>query len=288
MNRRFAIIPLALFLLAPAIAQDAKATDAAIVKQIQGLRDLPDADRGKVTGQVALQIRSLPAGDRKVALALGLSHLATEGDPGRDNLQAVTTTLATALVETPAKPDKKGGPNGAYAELAELARYEGMSVDPAVVAADQFKQAADALVAQDAAIEKIDFTLKDLNGKKWTLSQLRGKIVAVNFWATWCPPCRKELGDLDLIATHFQSQGVVILGLDDENPFKINQFFGGHNLNYPVLLDEGRKVAEQFHVEGIPKTFVFDREGKLVAQSIDMRTQHQFLMMLAKAGLKPQ
>jgi thiol-disulfide isomerase/thioredoxin len=283
MRLRFSAV---LLLLAPALhAQDAKATDAAIVKQLQSLRSLPDADRGKQTGAVAMQIRALPAGDRKVALALGLSHLATEGDPGRDNLQAVTTTLATAVNETPVPANKKtGGPAGAYMELAELVRYEGMTAE---VADPQFKQAADLLAAQDAAIEKLDFTLKDLKGKKWTLSELRGKIVLVNFWATWCPPCRKEMPDLDAIYQHFKSQGLVILSLSDEDAMKVASYIGSTGYHPPVLLDSGGKVAKQFHVDGIPKSFVFDRDGKLVAQSIDMRTQHQFLMMLAAAGLHP-
>jgi hypothetical protein len=67
----------------------------------------------------------------------------------------------------------------------------------------------------------------------------------------------------------------------------VNTFIGGAGYHPPVLLDTGGKVSKEFHVDGLPKTFVFDREGKLVAQSIDMRTQHQFLIMLAKAGLHP-
>jgi hypothetical protein len=79
----------------------------------------------------------------------------------------------------------------------------------------------------------------------------------------------------------------VIVSLTDEDPFKVNAFIGQAGYHPPVLLDAGGKVAKQFHVDGIPKTFIFDREGKLVAQSIDMRTQRQFLTMLAKAGLHP-
>jgi len=169
-------------------------------------------------------------------------------------------------------------------DLAKLARYEQIATDfkdPLLTKADEI------LAADDADVEKADFTLKDLNGKKVTLSALRGKIVLVNFWATWCPPCRKEMPDLDLIYTHYQAQGLVIVSLTDEDPFKVNSFIGQAGYHPPVLLDSGGKVAKQFHVDGLPKTFVFDRDGKLVAQSIDMRTQHQFFVMLAKAGLHP-
>ena len=259
------------------------ATDAAIVKQIQSLRSLPDADRGKQTGDIALKIRALPASNRKLALAVGLSHLSTEGDPGRDNLQAVTTTLAQTLTETPI-PEKKNVPAEPYMELADLVRYEGMT---ASLADPQYKQAQDILAAQDAEVEKVDFTLKDTRGKKWTLSQLRGKIVVVNFWATWCPPCRKELPDLDAIESHYSQQGLVVLAITDEDITKPAAFFAGLSPSFTVLFDPGGTVHKEFHVEGIPHTFVFDRKGKLAAQAIDMRTQRQFFQMLGKAGLKP-
>ena len=67
---------------------------------------------------------------------------------------------------------------------------------------------------------------------------------------------------------------------------KVRPFIAEHQVTYPILLDPGRKVNDLFQVEGIPKTFVYNRNGKLVAQSIDMRTQKQFLRMLAEAGLK--
>jgi peroxiredoxin len=66
----------------------------------------------------------------------------------------------------------------------------------------------------------------------------------------------------------------------------VKPFIEQQGITYPVLLDPGRKVNELFQIQGIPKTFVYDREGKIVAQSIDMRTQKQFLEMLGQAGLK--
>jgi peroxiredoxin len=260
-----------------------QATESSITKQIQGLRAVPDPQRPAATIQIAKDIRTLPAGLSKLKLADALTHLVTEGDPGREALQTVADTLAQALSET-LQPAKDNQPPMPYMDLAKLARYEGITTDlkdPLLARADEI------LAADDAEVEKADFTLKDLKGKKITLSELRGKIVLVNFWATWCPPCRKEMPDLDAIYTHFQSQGLVVLSLTDEDPFKVSSFFSGGSYHPPVLLDTGGKVAKQFHVDGLPKTFVFDREGKLVAQSIDMRTQHQFLLMLAKAGLHP-
>jgi len=101
--------------------------------------------------------------------------------------------------------------------------------------------------------------------------------VLLNFWATWCPPCRKEMPDLEALYRRFEPQGLVILGVSDEDGDKVKPFIQQQGITYPVLLDAGRKVNELFQIEGIPKTFVYDREGKIVAQSIDMRTQKQFL-----------
>jgi thiol-disulfide isomerase/thioredoxin len=128
--------------------------------------------------------------------------------------------------------------------------------------------------------------LTDLNGKKWTLKELRGKVVVVNFWATWCPPCRKEMPDLEALYTSLKDKGLIILAISDEVADKVKPFIAVKNYTFPVLLDPGRKVNELFRVEGIPKSFVYNRDGKLVAQSIDMRTRKQFADMLAKAGLE--
>ncbi len=271
-------------LLVTPAALCAQATEASITKQLQGLRGVPDAQRPAATAKIAEDIRTLPAGISKLKLADGLSHLATEGDPGRATLTAVSQTLAQALAETPV-PAKGDAPPTPYSDLAKLVRYEHVTVDSPVLTDPIYLKAVDILVAADSEIAKADFTLKDLHNKKWTLSELKGKVVLVNFWATWCPPCRKEMPDLDTIYTHLQSDGLVILSLSDEDPFKVSSFIGQTGYHPPVLLDSGGKVARQFHVDGIPKSFVFDREGKLVAQSLDMRTQHQFLVMLAQAGL---
>jgi thiol-disulfide isomerase/thioredoxin len=107
----------------------------------------------------------------------------------------------------------------------------------------------------------------------------------VNFWATWCPPCRKELPDLEALYRRFEKQGFVVLGVTDEKAETVRPFVERQPLTYPVLLDPGRAVNDRFKVDSIPRTFVFDRQGKLAAQAIDMRTRKQLLDLLARAGL---
>ena len=266
-------------LAAGPIGAQPKMTEAEqeIQQQIRTLRNVPDSERGVVTKNLALKIRALPAeSSGRFGLAVGLSHLATEGDYGHDTLQEVATTLAAALRDPSAS-------KSAYAELATLVRYE--HVD-ASVDAPEFRAAMAQLEADDRRRESADFTLKDLHGKDWTLKALRGKVVLVNFWATWCPPCRKEMPDLDALYARFKDQGLVILAISDEPADKVEPFIADKKFTYPILLDPGRKVNELFAVQGIPKSFVYDREGKLSGEAIDMRTMNQFLALLDRAGIR--
>lgn len=253
-----------------------------IIERIRGLRKLPDEIRGQANKELALQIRQLPASENKVRLAYSLASRATEGDFGRDNLQEVTDTLADALKQTP-QPDQKGGPAAPYFALAQLERYERMQVS---LDAPAYKVAMAKLAIGDEHREQADFTLTDLQGKNWQLKSLQGKVVLVNFWATWCPPCRKEMPDLEALYQRYSEQGLVILAISDEGRDKVASFIADYKITYPVLLDADRKVSELFEVDGLPKSLVYDRDGKLVAQSIDMRTRGQFLEMLRRAGLQ--
>ncbi|HMB84695.1 MAG TPA: TlpA disulfide reductase family protein [Terriglobales bacterium] len=271
------------------------ADEKPLADQIHGLRALADDVRAGTTKDLALKIRKLPPNENKLRLAVNLAGLSTEGDFGHNALQEVATTLAETLRERPvpwAKPKSSdaGGkaarePAYPYLELATLVRYE--HVESSLNNDDeQFRAAMARLEADDRKREHPEFTLKDLSGKTWTFAELRDKVVLVNFWATWCPPCRKEIPDLETLYGRFGSKGLVVLGISDEEAAKVEPFIREHKVSFPVLLDPGRKVNEIFVVEGIPKSFVYDREGKLVAQSIDMRTQKQFLEMLGKAGLE--
>ena len=255
--------------------------EAAIRDQIRRLRSLPDDARARTTKQLALDIRRLPAKPHKLDLAFAIANLSTEGDFGRETLQEVATTLADALRADP-PPMMGTEPAPPYVELAELVRYEHVKAnadDP------QFAAALAKLDADDQSRQRADFTLTDLQGKAWTLQALRGKVVLVNFWATWCDPCRREMPDLETLYRRFKNQGLVVLAISDDDAGKVKQLIVEKRFTYPVLLDPGRKVTDLFRIEGIPKSFVYDRDGKLVAQAIDMRTRGQFLEMLAQAGL---
>jgi peroxiredoxin len=245
------------------------------------LRSLAPDVRARTTKQLALQIRELPLTADKVTLADNLANLSTEGDLGQDTLQEVAATLAEALLQQ-SQPASFTGPAPPYIELAQLVRYEHVRVtldDP------QFSAAMARLAADDVSRQDADFALTDLQGKNWKLSDLRGKVALVNFWATWCPPCRSEMPDLDALYQRFKSQGLVVLAISNEDAATVKPFVNKFKITFPVLLDPGDSVNEQYKISGIPKTFIYGRDGRLVAQAIDMRTSGQFQDMLAQAGL---
>jgi peroxiredoxin len=189
--------------------------------------------------------------------------------------------LAEALREEPVAASKDQPPMP-YIELAQLVRYEHVQV---TLVSPRYAAAMIKIEEDDLRRQKANFTLTDLEGREWTLKDLRGKVVLVNFWATWCPPCRKEMPDLENLYSRFRDEGLVILAISDEDASKVRPFIIERHVTFPVLLDPGRKVNELFQIDGIPKSFVYDRDGRLVAESIDMRTRKQFLEMLAQAGL---
>jgi peroxiredoxin len=110
-----------------------------------------------------------------------------------------------------------------------------------------------------------DFTLPTIDGKQVKLSDLRGKAVLVNFWATWCGPCKLEIPWFLDLQKQYGSQGLVILGIAmDDNPDVVPKFAQEMKIDYPILIGN-EAVAEQYGgVEGLPQTFYVGRDGKIV------------------------
>lgn len=113
-----------------------------------------------------------------------------------------------------------------------------------------------------------DFELVSLDGRKVKLSDFKGKAVVLNFWATWCAPCKVEMPWFVDLQNHYGNDGLAILGvaMDDSDPQKIAQFASEMGVNYPVLLGTN-KVSEQYgDVEYLPTTFYINRQGKIVGK----------------------
>jgi peroxiredoxin len=284
--KRFAVAIAFLFVIALltgftfAQSIDYTTQEKAISDQLHKLREMPDKERAVLTKKLAFQIRKLPITMGKVMLARGLENLSTEGDFGHDTLQEVGNTLAAAIREY-AQTGKPG--ELPYAALAVLVRYEGVQ---STLDGPKYREAMAELEAADRLRANADFTLIDLQGKPWTLKALKGKVVLINFWATWCPPCRKEIPDLERLYAEFKSKGFVVLGVADDDLSKLKDYVANQKIQYPVLLDPEHTVHKALRIEGIPATLIYSREGKLAAQAVDMRTRKQFLRLLAQAGLK--
>ncbi len=109
-----------------------------------------------------------------------------------------------------------------------------------------------------------DFVLTDLNDKPQRLSEFRGKVVFLNFWATWCKPCREEMPSMEVLHKNFEKDGLVILAvsIDRVTTTKdIPPFTKGMNLTFPVLIDSWGKTDKPYKRMGVPETFIIDRDG---------------------------
>ena len=107
-----------------------------------------------------------------------------------------------------------------------------------------------------------DFQLADLDGKTQSLSQYRGKIVLVNFWATWCKPCTTEMPAMQAIYDKLHDKGFVVLAVNElEDDAKVREHIKQYGHTFPVLMDRDNKVANQFGVFGLPVSVFIDQEG---------------------------
>jgi peroxiredoxin len=118
-----------------------------------------------------------------------------------------------------------------------------------------------------------DFAAPDLRGQAVSLSSLRGKVVVLNVWATWCPPCRQEMPSMERLAAHFRGRDFQLLAVSQDEGGKepVETFARELGLSFPVLLDPERQVGERFGVWGYPETFVIDRGGYVVERVIGPR-----------------
>jgi len=125
---------------------------------------------------------------------------------------------------------------------------------------------ADADSSAHAGQPALDFALQDLAGNSMRLSNLRGQVVLVNLWATWCPPCLAEMPDLSALYLAHKDEGFIILGVDDqERKETVSEFLKRTPLPYPVLLDPDSRVSRAYGVSFLPMSILIDRRGVLRA-----------------------
>ncbi len=112
-----------------------------------------------------------------------------------------------------------------------------------------------------------ELELRDLRGRAHRLSHYKGRVVLLNFWATWCPPCVREIPRLVRVADAYKSQGLVMLGINttfQDDAAKVATFGRDQNISYPILLDSQGAASQKYPSHLMPTTYLIDRDGKIV------------------------
>jgi peroxiredoxin len=120
------------------------------------------------------------------------------------------------------------------------------------------------------------FTLPDLGGKSVSLSSFKGKVVILDFWATWCPPCRREIPDFISLQKQYGSRGLQVVGVALDELDKVKGFVAANGMNYPVLLGNDRVVESYGGISGIPTTYILDRKGRIIQRFEGFRSKETF------------
>ena len=130
------------------------------------------------------------------------------------------------------------------------------------------------------------FTLKSTDGKRVSLQEFRGKVVLLDFWASWCEPCIKELPIIEKIYQSLAGKGLVVLGINLEDAETARIAAKQHGLTFPVLVDEEGDARESYQVKGIPRLILIDRTGKITGDFTGLSSKDELRKAINKAGVK--
>jgi len=126
------------------------------------------------------------------------------------------------------------------------------------------------------------WSLPSIDGKTVNLSDFKGKVVVLDFWATWCPPCRKEIPSFIELQKELGDKGLAVVGiaLDEEGAKVVKPFAKKNDINYPLVIGKQATSDSYGGIEGIPTTFIIDRDGKIVGKHVGLTSKEEFLKEL--------
>lgn len=178
-------------------------------------------------------------------------------------------------VSPPAAPERvsRRRPLGRYAILAVAAGFVALLAYGLMISGDRRVTSGQAP----------DFTLTSFEGETYRLSDLRGQVVVLNFWATWCVSCKDEADDIERVWRQYRDRGVLVLGVNylDQEPLN-RQWIENYNITYPNGPDIQGRIYNAYGVQGLPETFIVDRQGQVAKVFIGPLTEAQLVAELER------
>ena len=138
------------------------------------------------------------------------------------------------------------------------------------------------LVSFSSSAKAPDFNLKDQYGVTHSLENYKGKVIFLNFWATWCPPCKKEMPDIENIYKEYgeNKKDVVILGVNSEKENEVKKFLKDKGYTFPTVIDENSEVMRKYFIQAFPTSFVIDKEGNVYGYVMGGLTKEQIKQVI--------
>jgi peroxiredoxin len=140
-------------------------------------------------------------------------------------------------------------------------------------------KAAEDVCERSGKVANLNFTVKDIDGKDVALSAFKGSVILLDFWATWCPPCKREIPGFIQLYNTYKSRGLVVLGVSvDDSTSDVQKFIKQYKMNYPVLIGNDRDDLQRAFapMPGYPTTFVIARNGRICLQHTGFMPLEQF------------
>lgn len=184
---------------------------------------------------------------------------------------------AVVAANSPADSNTSSSPATDPSAKDSTASADSSNADPG------FTLGQDSFVAGPAP----EFKAKGVDGSSISISKLKGKVVMIDFWATWCPPCRAALPFTNRLAKTFGKKGLQVIALAEDTPEAVKPFLKKNGYTMPTFFDDSNNsIGRAYEVTGIPKTVIIDKTGKIVAEEVGLYPQAETIKNLKAAGLE--